>query len=151
MKRSIALGALAATLMISAGALGAGGIAPQHYSGSLRGEPGSAIKLGIGPGENGAAATITSVRVGNFDVACGHGVTVPLARAKLTGEIPVGIGGGFSERDDNGKTVFKVRGRIDLEADKAEGRFRYFGSINDGRGVARQCDSGRFSWTARAR
>lgn len=151
MKRSIALGALAATLMISAGALGAGGIASQHYSGSLQGEPGSAIKLGIGPGENGAAATITSVRVGNFDVACGDEVTVPLAKAKLTGAIPVGNGGGFRERNDNGRTVFKVRGRIDLADDKAKGTFRYSGSIEDSGGVARQCDSGRFTWTARAR
>jgi hypothetical protein len=151
MKRTVVVGALATTLLVSAGALGAGLTAPAHYSGSLDGEPGSALKLRIGSGVNGAAATVRSVTVGNFDVACRHGVTVPLAKAKLTGEIPVGNGGGFRERDDNGETGFKVRGRIGLPDGRAEGTFRYSGSIEDADGVARQCDSGRFAWTARAR
>ncbi len=151
MKRTVALGALGAALAVSAVALGAGLTAPRHYAGSLKGEPGSVLRLSIGPGVNGGAATVRSVRVGNFDVACRRGVTVPLARARLTGEIPVGNGGGFRERDDNGQTVFKVRGRIGLPNDRAEGTFRYSGSIEDADGVARQCDSGRFTWTARAR
>jgi len=73
-----------------------------------------------------------------------------MRRAKLIGEIPVGQGGGFSERDDNGATVFKVRGKVGLSGGRAKGTFRYRGAVEVNGSVATNCDSGRLQWKARA-
>jgi hypothetical protein len=66
--------------------------------------------------------------------------------ATLKGRIPIGERGRFHVRDDNGETVFNVRGEIDGR--NAEGVFRFSGEIEDQDGDTQECDSGRLEWSA---
>jgi hypothetical protein len=149
MKRILVL-AMLATLVAATGAFAARGGGQEQYRGWLPGVQGSLVKLKVDPADANSNGIVRSFAVRYFDATCAGGATVTLRRARLRGEIPVGHGGGFGERDDNGATVFKVRGKLGLTNGKARGTFRYFGSIETPNGVARNCDSGRLRWKARA-
>ena len=71
---------------------------------------------------------MTSFAVKNFEVACSDGVAGTLKIAKLSGKIKVSSSGAFKARDDNGVTVFKVKGQINRN--KSTGTFRYYGAID---------------------
>ena len=149
MKRTLVLAACAA-LVTAIGAVSAHALAQQVYRGQLSGVIGSAVKLQARPERDRGH--------GHRPLVHGSLLRRQLrgrrygddARAKLIGEIPVGQGGGFSERDDNGETVFKVRGKLGLSGRRAKGTFRYQGSVEVDGGVATNCDSGRLRWRARA-
>jgi hypothetical protein len=149
MKRTLVLAAGAA-LVTAIGAVSAHALPQQVYRGQLNGVTGSAVKLRLDPSETGDPDIVRSFTVRYFDVSCRGGALVTMRRAKLIGEIPVGRGGGFSERDDNGETVFKVRGKVGLAGTRAKGTFRYQGAVEVDGGVATNCDSGRLQWKARA-
>lgn len=148
MKRTLVLVACA-TLVTALGAVAAQALAGQIYRGQLRGVIGSAVKLRLDPSETDGSDIVRSFAARYFDVACASQSTLTMRRAKLIGEIPVGRGGGFSVRDDNGETVFRVRGKLGLPGNRARGTFRYSGSIETDGGVATNCDSGRLRWRAR--
>ena len=148
MKRTLVLAACAA-LVTAAGAVTAHALAQQLYRGQLSGVIGSSVKLRVDPSESGDQDLVRSFAARYFDVSCLGRGTLTMRRAKLLGEIPVGEGGGFSERDDNGETVFRVRGKLGLPGRRAQGTFRYQGAVEiDGTVV--NCDSGRLRWKARA-
>ena len=116
--------------------------------GSLDDQPGSTVK--IRSATKDGETTVKSVAFRQFEVPCDGGRVAILKRSKLTGSIAVGNKRGFRERNDNGETVFKIRGKFKRGFDRATGTFRYFGSIRAEDGVVRDCDSGKMSWSASA-
>jgi hypothetical protein len=147
MKRTLVLAACA-LLVAAIGTVAAQALTQRVYEGQLRGVIGSAVKLRLDPDERGGTDIVRSFTARYFDVVCAGGGTLTMRRAKLIGEVPVGRGGGFSVRDDNGATVFRVRGKIGLRGGRAKGTFRYFGSIEIDGSVTTGCDSGRLRWRA---
>jgi hypothetical protein len=143
MRRILLCVGLALALAIPAGALAA----TKALFGELDGHPDSTVKIRTASGNDGVS--VKSFAVKDFDVSCEDGATVALKRVKLTGRIPVGDKGGFSERDDNGETVFKIRGELKRDGKRATGTFRHFGSLEGQDGAVHECDSGRLSWTAK--
>jgi hypothetical protein len=122
MKRTLVLAACA-LLVAAIGTVAAQALTQRVYEGQLRGVIGSAVKLRLDPDERGGTDIVRSFTARYFDVVCAGGGTLTMRRAKLIGEVPVGRGGGFSVRDDNGA----------IEID---------GSVTTG------CDSGRLRWRA---
>jgi hypothetical protein len=116
-----------------------------NHFGHLLGAKGSAVKFKERLSAEGS--TVTSFAVRDFEVACDGGTIGLLRVAKLKGDVDVSATGGFKVTDDNGETVFKVKGQI--RRNKAFGTFRYFGAIEGTDGVARDCDSGRLAWVTR--
>ncbi len=148
MKRRIAFAAAACTLAVPAIAFGQtfAGI----YEGEIEGSPETTVKLKFDGANQPDGSTDTRVRafkVRNLAVECDDGVEAVLDHAKIKGSIKVGDGKNFRVRDDNNKTVYKVRGRIGVN--KAFGRFRLAGKIVGTDGVVRECDSGARAWIAR--
>jgi hypothetical protein len=70
-----------------------------------------------------------------------------MKRAAIKGRFAIGRRGGFHARDDNGRTVINVRGRVGDE--RASGSFRYRGSVFGSDGVERSCDSGLLPWRSK--
>ena len=64
-----------------------------------------------------------------------------------TGSISVSPGGSFRARDDNGRTVFNVKGQINRN--KSFGTFRYSGRVETTTGSTRSCDTGKITWVTR--
>ena len=144
MKRMMAVGAALAVIAIPAAAFGQK--ARTTHFGHLVGSGGSSVKFKDSTNGSGAR-TVTSFAVKNFEVACSDGVAGTLKIAKLSGEIKVSSSGAFKARDDNGITVFKVRGQINRN--KSTGTFRYYGAIEADDGATHNCNSGRLSWVTR--
>lgn len=143
MKRILILGALASLVAVpSAAARSAGTL----YSGALRGVPDSEALLKVL--QRDGEPVVSRFAAKSFDVTCDDGTVVHLRRAALKGTVEIGNRGGFVEKNDNGATVFKLRGKLD--GSRAEGSFHYFGEIADANGVTRDCDSGRLEWKARS-
>jgi hypothetical protein len=117
------------------------------YIGHLAGSPDSTVKLKEAFGDLERAVKVFSVR--EVPIECRGDVTAVVGRTKLKGSIPVDKDGDFGARDDNGKTLFKVRGHIGRN--KATGSFRYSGKISDQNGDVLTCDSGKQTWVARFR
>jgi hypothetical protein len=132
---------VAAALALPAAAQGA---IANHF-GHLLDVPGSAVKFK--ERSNAGGSTVTSFAVRDFEVGCDDGTVGLMRVAKLKGNIDVSATGGFKATDDNGETVFKVKGQI--RRNKAFGTFRYFGAIEGTDGVERDCDSGRLTWVTR--
>src|SRR5688500_14116855 len=80
------------------------------HAGHLLGAPGSAVKFKEHLDADGS--TVTSFAVRTFEVACDDGTVGALKVAKLKGNVDVSDSGAFKVRDDNGDTVFKVKGQI---------------------------------------
>ncbi len=148
MKRKFAFAAAACTLAVPAIAFGQtfAGI----YDGHLEGAPESAVTLKFNGANNPDGTSDVRVRtfvVRDFTVQCEDGVVATLAHAKLKGQVLVGDGNTFRAKDDNGETVYKVKGRIGVN--KAFGKFRLTGEIVGTDDVVRECDSGSQDWVAR--
>jgi hypothetical protein len=139
------------TLIISAVALFAlpafahAQVARSTHFGHLVGAPDSAVKFKQALG--GSSSVVTSFAVRNFTVSCDGGATGLLKVAKLKGAVTVGNRGNFHVANDNGRTVFRVRGHIGRN--KATGTFRYSGLIEGTDGVTHNCDSGPLGWVTR--
>jgi hypothetical protein len=88
-----------------------------------------------------------SFTVKQFEMDCDDGPGI-FGKAKLSGDVPIGNRGGINVRDDNGDTVFRVRGEVD--GNRAAGTFRYFGTVPENDGTTSECDSRRQEWSARA-
>ena len=71
--------------------------------------------------------TVTAFTVRDFELGCSGGSLGLIKVAKLTGSISVSPGGSFRARDDNGRTVFNVKGQINRN--KSFGTFRYSGRV----------------------
>ena len=82
-----------------------------------------------------------------FPFSTAAGQPLALKIAKLSGKIKVSSSGAFKARDDNGVTVFKVKGQINRN--KSTGTFRYYGAIEADDGATHNCNSGRLSWVTR--
>jgi hypothetical protein len=144
MKRNLTIAVASIALAVPAIAIGQGG-AHAVYEGHLAGAPDSTVKLKESFGDVERAVKTFAVR--DYTVECEGDIPGSLGRTKLVGTIPVDKGGDFKARDDNGRTVFKVRGHIGRN--KATGRFRYSGRVKADNGQTLDCDSGRLDWIAR--
>ena len=134
-------------IIVTAAALVApalGQAARANHLGQLVGVPGSQVKFKESSGGEGRAVTSFAVR--NFDLACDGGTIAELRVAKLSGTIEVSDRGAFRAKDDNGETVFKVKGQI--KRNKSVGVFRYYGDVVVD-GVKRACDTGKRTWVTR--
>jgi hypothetical protein len=85
--------------------------------------------------------------VHDFTVDC-DGDEGTIKRATIKGRIAIGDKGKFHARDDNGKTVLNLRGKV--EGRNAKGVFRFSGKIDDEDGDSQECDSGKLGWSAHA-
>lgn len=144
MRRMMAVGAALAVIAVPAAAFGQK--ARTTHFGHLVGSGGSVVKFKDSTNGNGARS-VTSFAVKNFDVACSDGIAGSLKIAKLSGKIKVSSSGAFKARDNNGVTVFKVKGQINRN--KSTGTFRYSGAIQANDGATHNCDSGKLSWVTR--
>jgi len=142
MKRVLICAAASTALLVPGSALG-GTISQSVYFGELDGVEGSEVKLKARTGDHGTRVIAVAVR--DVPVNCEGDEEFVLPRVVLRGKIPV-EGHKFSAEDDNGKTTFKVEGRVGER--KATGRFRYFGEMDAGDQTL-ECDTGRQSFTAR--
>ena len=130
-----------AALLIPAVALAA---TPQQlYTGDLDSAGDATVKLKTGA-TNGYRVKAFGAR--DFAVTCENNDGT-IKRAAIKGRIPVGNRGRFHARDDNGDTVLNVRGEIDGR--KAEGTFRFSGSVATAEGATHDCDSGQLKWSAK--
>ena len=143
MKRILIVAMTAAALAVPAIALGA--VAGVAHFGHLAGDPGSPVKFKEVIADDQRQLTTFNVR--NFEVACDDGILGSLKVVKLAGKVEVSPDGVFKVANDNGKTVFKVKGQI--RRNKATGTFRYFGKIPADDGVTRDCDTGKLGWVTR--
>ena len=143
MKRMMFAAAAVAVLALAATAL-AQTVRITHF-GHLVGAPGSGVKFK--ESGDGDSRNVTSFAVHDFELACDDGTLGTINRTKLSGVIEVSASGAFKARDDNGTTVFKVKGQINRN--KSSGTFRYSGQIEGTDGIPRACDSGRFGWITR--
>ena len=144
MKATLISLVVAVALAIPATALGAKSV----LFGSLDDQPDSTMKLKVHSADGSGAVTVKAITFKNFTVSCDGGLTATMRKSKLAGSIPVGKRGGFKQVDDNGKTVFKIRGELNEDLDDAEGTFRFSGSLEAEDGATHECDTGRLSWTA---
>ena len=142
MKRRMVIGVALAAIAIPAAAFGQARV---NHVGHLVGVGGSSVKFKESVGESGS--TVTKFTVRNFDVSCSDDVAGSLKVAKLAGEVQVSKSGSFKAKDDNGKTVFKVKGQIGRN--KSTGTFRFSGEIQGEDGVTHSCDSGKLGWVTR--
>jgi hypothetical protein len=142
MKRTMAIVATLAAIAIPAAAFGKANV---NHTGHLAGVGGSVVKFKESVKSSGS--TVTSFAVRNFDVSCSGGVGGSLKVAKLKGKIEVSSSGAFKARDDNGVTVFKVKGQINRN--KSIGTFRFKGGIEADDGAVHNCNSGKLSWVTR--
>ena len=142
MRRSIGVAVAVAAIAIPAAAL-ASTVRVTHF-GHVVGASGSSVKLK--ESESGDSRSVKSFAVRNFPLAC-DGSPASLGVAKLKGKLDVSKSGAFKARNDNGQTVFKVRGQINRN--KAYGTFRYSGSVTRTDGTTVSCDSGKLSWVTR--
>jgi hypothetical protein len=151
MKRTFAIAAAACTLAVPA--IASGQTFVGIYDGHLDGNPDAPVALKFNGAVNPGGEVDTRISlfaVHNLTVNCDDGVVATLDHAKLKGGkggIAVGDGKNFRVKDNNGKTLFKVSGRIGKN--KAFGSFRLSGKITGTDGVVRECDSGRLDWVAR--
>jgi hypothetical protein len=143
MKRILTMATCAAALALPALA-GAEAARTTHF-GHLTGAKDSQVKFKESLTSDGRAVTAFAVR--DFTVACKGGNAGLLKVAKLAGSIKVSAGGGFKAKDDNGETVFRVKGNINRN--KSVGSFRYSGQIESEDGTVRACDSGKLGWITR--
>jgi hypothetical protein len=141
MKRILVCAAVAAALAIPAGALGAQAV----FFGALDDQPDASVKVKTGTNDGGSFVRLFTVR--SYEVSCAGGETAVVKRSSLSGQIPIGSRRTFHARDDDGQTVFNVRGRIGRN--KAQGSFRLSGQAPITTEETADCDSGRQTWTAR--
>ena len=144
MRRMMAVGTALAVIAIPAAAFGQS--ARTNHFGHLVGSGSSSVKfkdLTTGSG----ARTVTSFAVKNFELACSDGVAGTIKIAKLSGKIEVSSSGAFKARDDNGVTLFKIRGQINRN--KSTGTFRYAGAIEADDGATHNCNTGKVNWVTR--
>ena len=141
MKRILIVGAALTALALPAAAQAA----RTNHFGKLIGEPGATMKFKESNSADGH--TVTAFTVRDFELGCSGGSLGLIKVAKLTGSISVSPGGSFRARDDNGVTVFKVKGQINRN--KSTGTFRYYGAIEADDGATHNCNSGRLSWVTR--
>ena len=144
MKRKLAISGMTIALAVPALAFAGGGV-KTNYDGHIVGAKDSAVRVKEAFGDLERAVKTFAVR--DFTVQCEGGVPGTLTRTKLVGTIPVDKDGDFKARDDNGKTVLKVRGHIGRN--KATGTFRYSGTVKADNGRKLDCDSGKLDWIAR--
>ena len=144
MKRTLLASSLAIVLAIPAFA-GARAIAPNVYLGEVEAEPGASVKLRTEV-DNNDRNYVSKFVVRDFFVDCEGGVEQEMRKALLQGKILIGERRRFHDRDDNGETVFNLRGRVGSR--KATGTFRFSGDIETSDGAIRDCDSGRQEWIA---
>jgi hypothetical protein len=143
MKRILIMAMTTAALGIPA--LAVGQTARDTHFGHLAGAKSSPVKFKEGLA--GGTRSVTSFAVRNFEVGCEGGFVGLLKVTKLQGSVNVSDAGKFKVTDDNGKTVFKVKGQINRN--KSFGTFRYFGRIPAEDGVTRDCDTGKLGWITR--
>jgi hypothetical protein len=115
------------------------------HVGQLSGVPGSTVKFKVST--KGDASSVTKFVVRDFELRCSGGEAGTINVAKLSGTIPVSASGAFKAKDDNGSTVFKVKGQIDRN--KSFGTFRFSGEVETDGGSTASCDSGKLSWKTR--
>ena len=142
MKRILVLGVLATLVAVPAAS---GRSAGTLYTGKVGGVSGSEVLVKVQQSEG--KPYVSRFAAKNFEVACDDGVIVTVDKATLKGRILIGNRGGFHEKNDNGATTYNVRGGVD--GSKIKGTLRYSGSIPDGNGVVRECDSGTLAFKAR--
>jgi len=142
MKRNLAIGAALVAIAIPAAAFGQARV---NHAGHLVGSGSSAVKFKESVGASGS--TVTKFVVRDFELSCSDGVAGTIKVAKLLGKIKVSDSGAFKARDDNGVTVFKVRGQINRN--KSTGTFRYYGDIEADDGATHSCNSGKLGWITR--
>jgi hypothetical protein len=141
MKR-VLICALASAALLVPGTGPAGAASQSTYRGELDGFGDAKVKL-ISR-KSGGERQIIAFAVRDVRARCEGGRKVTLLRVALRGEIPVERRH-FAVRDDNGRTTFKLSGRLGLR--QVTGHFRYFGSIETEKGT-RDCDTGPRSYTA---
>src|SRR5688572_18230285 len=105
MKRTLMIGVAVAALALPALAHA---VRTTHV-GHLSGVPGSTVKFKVST--KGDASSVTSFVVRDFDLSCDGGEAGTISVAKLSGTIPVSASGAFKAKDDNGSTLFKVKGQ----------------------------------------
>lgn len=142
MKRTMVIGAALAAIAIPAAAFGQARV---NHIGHLVGSGSSSVKFKESVSDSGS--TVSKFTVRNFDVACDDGVSGSLKVAKLAGSIDVSRSGAFKARNDNGVTLFKVKGQIGRN--KSTGTFRFSGQIEAEDGATHSCDTGKLSWVTR--
>lgn len=142
MKRTMAIVAALVAIAIPAAALGKANV---NHTGHLVGVGGSAVKFKESVKSSGSVVSSFAVR--NFELSCSDGVAGTIKVAKLKGKIEVSPSGAFKARDDNGVTLFKVKGQINRN--KSTGTFRYAGDIEADDGAVHNCNSGKLSWVTR--
>lgn len=142
MKRTMAIGVALAAIAIPAAAFGQARV---NHFGHLVGSGDSLVKFKESVGSSGTNVTKFTVR--DFEVACSDGVFGSIKVAKLSGSIKVSAGGGFKARDNDGTTIFKVKGHIGRN--KSTGTFRYSGDIKADDGATHSCDTGKLTWVTR--
>ena len=141
MKRILIVGAALTALALPAAAQAA----RTNQFGKLIGEPGATMKFKESNSADGH--TVTAFTVRDFELGCSGGSLGLIKVAKLTGSISVSPGGSFRARDDNGRTVFNVKGQINRN--KSFGTFRYSGRVETTTGSTRSCDTGKITWVTR--
>lgn len=141
MKRILTGAAVSAALLAPAIA----DAARTNHTGKLIGVPGSSVKFK--ESLNASGHRVTSFAVRDFEMDCEGDIVGFIDRTRLAGDIDVSPRGGFKVADDNGETVFKVKGQINRN--KSFGTFRYFGEIPVSGGGTAECDSGRLDWVTR--
>lgn len=144
MKRILISTIAAVALAVPAIAAGQPQLGQTTHVGHLLGASSSQVKFKQRITHPGS---VTSFVVRDFEVECDNGVAGSLKVAKLLGSIEVSDSGAFKARNDNGETVFKVKGQI--KRNKSTGTFRYFGQVSADDGVTRACNSGRLGWVTR--
>jgi hypothetical protein len=139
--RTLYVGVTAAVALVAAAAVYAA--TPQQlFLGEIQGQTDSSVRLKTGA-TNGYRVKVFGAH--DFSVDCG-GSDGLIKRATIKGSIPIGDRGRFHGRDDNGETVFNVRGEI--KGRNASGIFRFSGKIEDQDGNSQDCDSGKLEWSA---
>jgi len=140
MKRIVVCAAIAAF------AVPASAVAGQAvFYGELDDQPDASVKVKTGTNDGGSFVRLFTVR--SYEVNCAGGETAVVKRSSLSGEIPIGSRRNFHARDNDGETVFKVRGRIG--SNRAQGTLRLSGKTPITNETTADCDSGRQTWTAR--
>ena len=140
---------LAATAMVATvAAASTADAATEAYLGGIESESRAHVKLRVAIAAD-ETMTVRSFAVKGLKIDCKGDSKLILTRARLSGEIPVGDSGRFKVRDDNGETIFSLRGEIGTVNERAKGRFRYKGDFATGGGGRAECDSGKLRWHAR--
>ena len=140
--RTLFVGATLVVALVAAAAVQAA-TAQQLFLGEIESQEDTSVRLKTGA-NNGYRVKVFGAH--DFSVECEDSADGLIKRATLRGRIPIGDRGRFHARDDNGDTVFNVRGKI--KGRNASGIFRFSGEIDDGDGDTHECDSGKLEWSA---